>query len=363
MQKIAQKLIFISLIFFFVFWGISPALAANFCSCSLASQEQEIVAVIKKVVTSVVSIKITKLVTEINYTTGETYQIREDVGQGTGFIIDSNGLILTNRHVGGDKESEYKIFLNDGRRFDAKVADIDQLYDLALLKIEAKNLPVAKIGDSDKLELGSTVIVIGNALGRYQNSVTQGIVSGIGRSLSATDSITGQVEQLDDVIQTDAAINPGNSGGPLINLKGEAVGISTAIEYAENIGFAIPINAAAKVIQTYKKFGKIRRPFLGIRYMMITPDLKEERGLSLDDGALITYGATENDLPIIPGSPAEKAGLGVGDIIIEVNAIKIKGQNSLVKVIQKYNVGNKIGMKIWRSGRVIMRTVTLDELK
>jgi serine protease Do len=156
----------------------------------------------------------------------------------------------------------------------------------------------------------------------------------------------------------------GNSGGPLINLRGEAIGISTAVEsIGQSLGFAIPINAARKVVDTYTKFGQIKRPFLGLRYMMITPDLKEERGLSLDDGALITYGATEADLPIIPGSPADRAGLGVGDIILEVNAIKIKGENTLVKVVQKFNVGDKIGMKVWRSGRVIMRILTLDELK
>jgi len=362
MKKI-KKIRFLITIFFLlgnVFLIISPVFSA---SLNEFQEESQTIRVIKEVIPSIVSIKITKIIREINPVTGESYPLRKEVGQGTGFIVDSQGLILTNRHVAGDREAEYKIFLSNGRRFDAKIVDIDKLYDLALLKIEAKNLPVVKLGDSDKLELGQTVMAIGNALGRYQNSVTKGIISGVGRSLTVIDTITGNPLQLDDVIQTDAAINPGNSGGPLLNLSGEVIGVNTAIEYAENIGFAIPINAARKIVQTYQKYGKIRRPFLGVRYMMITPDLKEERSLALDDGALITYGKTEADLPIIPGSPAEKAGLGVGDIIIEVNAIKVKGENSLVKVIQKYNVGDRIGMKIWRSGRVIMRIVTLDELK
>ncbi len=357
----SKKIIFVIFLSFFLIFSFEPALAAN---NSLFDEEGRTISAIKQAVPSVVSVIIYKTFTKVNLTTGETYQEKNEVGRGTGFIIDPNGLILTNRHVGGDTEAEYKVFLNDGRRFNAKVADVDKLYDLALLKIEAKGLPIAKIGDSDKLELGSTVVAIGNALGRYQNSVTRGITSGIGRSVTAVDTITGEIEQLDDVLQTDAAINPGNSGGPLINLRGEVIGINTATEAGgQSLGFAIPINAAKKIIQTYKKYGRIRRPFLGIRYMMITPDLKEERKLVLDDGALITYGNTENDLPIVPGSPADKAGLGVGDIVIEVNGLKIKGNNSLVKVLQRYNVGDRIGLKVWRSGRIIMRIVTLDELK
>jgi serine protease Do len=340
--------------------GVSPSLAAG----SLFDEEAQGIAAIKKAVPSVASIIVSKQISKINSTTGETYFEKKEIGRGTGFIVSSNGLILTNRHLAGDRDAEYKVFLNDGRRFTGKIVDIDKLYDLSLLKIDAKNLPILKLGDSDNLQVGRIVLSIGNALGQYQNSVTKGIISGVGRSLTANDNITGQMEQLDDVIQTDAAINQGNSGGPLINLKGEAIGINTAVEsFAQSLGFAIPINAAKKVVMTYEKYGKIQRPFLGVRYMMITPDLKEERSLILDNGALITYGDTEAETPIALGSPAEKAGLGAGDIITEINAIKINGENSLVKVLQRYNVGDKIGMKVWRSGRVIMRVITLDELK
>jgi serine protease Do len=368
MKKFQKKAIYFLLIAGFLFsyfsLGAAPSLAASLCSCSLVGEEAQGIAAIKNVVPSVVSIIVSKQISKINRTTGETYFEKKEMGRGTGFIVSPTGLILTNRHLAGDRDAEYKVFLNDNRRFTGKIADIDKLYDLSLLKIDAKNLPVLKLGDSDSLEVGRIVLSIGNTLGQYQNSVTKGIISGIGRSLSANDNITGQTEQLDDVIQTDAAINPGNSGGPLVNLKGEAIGINTAVEsFAQSLGFAIPINAAKKVVSTYEKYGKIQRPFLGVRYMMITPDLKEEQNLSLDYGALIMYGDTEAETPIAAGSPAEKAGLGAGDIIIEINAIKLKGENSLVKVLQRYKVGDKIGMKVWRSGRVIMRTVTLDELK
>jgi len=284
--------------------------------------------------------------------------------KGSGFLISDDGYIITNRHVvdSGGEDGEYRIILDSGKEYYAQLIDKDKLYDLAVLKIFDKNLPFVNLGNSDNLKIGMSVIAIGNALGQYENSVTKGIVSALGRRIVASD-ISGKSETLDNVIQTDAKINVGNSGGPLINLFGEVVGINTAVESSGSaIGFAIPINDVRNAIRSVKENGRIIRPRLGIMYKMIDSEIALDNNLVLDKGAWIDSG--NDDIPaVLPGSPAEKAGLKKGDIIFEVNAIKIEGKNTLLSVIQKYKVGDKIGLKIARGNKVLIIKLRLDELR
>ena len=226
-----------------------------------------------------------------------------------------------------------------------------------------KNLPYVELGDSDKLPIGSTVIAIGNTLGRYQNSATKGIVSGLGRSLEASDQTGANAEVLDNVIQTDAEINPGNSGGPLVDLDGKIIGINVAIDQAgSSIGFAIPINDAKPVIKSAREIGRIVRVRLGIRYVMLTALTAQENKLPRNSGAWITPD-TNGAPPVLPDSPAAKAGLKAGDIITEINGIKLQDRTTLLSVVQKYKPGNKIGLKVFRDGKFLVLVATLDEFR
>ena len=267
-------------------------------------------------------------------------------------------MILTNKHVVLDEEAEYTIFTNDGRKFSAKVLARDPVQDLAVLRIEQEKtvdgngefvlepFPTVKLGDSDKLESGQTVIAIGNALGEFRNTVSVGVISGLGREITASGG--GFIETLEDVIQTDAAINKGNSGGPLLNLKGEVVGINVAMALeAQSIGFAIPVNKAKKDIEQVRSLGKIVYPFLGIRYVLISEKIKEENDLPVDYGVLIVDGGP-GEPAIWPDSAAEKAGLKEENIVLEFNNEKITTENGLAKIIMKYNPGDRIVLKILR---------------
>lgn len=282
-------------------------------------------------------------------------------GRGTGFIISSDGYILTNKHVvtSASEEGSYRIILSTGKQYYAQLIGKDPLNDLAVLKIFDQNLPFVNLGNSDNLQIGTTVIAIGNALGEYQNSATKGIVSGLGRNIIAADG--GDIEALDNVIQTDAEINPGNSGGPLLNLKGEVIGVNVAIDNSgAAIGFAIPINDARPVINSIIEQGRIVRPKLGLRYMMLSPEIAIDNGLSRTDGAWISAGDLEAEA-IVPGGPADLAGLRAGDIIFEVNAIKVEGSNTLLSIVQRYKVGDKIGMKVQRGEKILIIIAELGE--
>lgn len=284
---------------------------------------------------------------------------KQEVSGGTGFIVSENGLILTNKHVVSDANAEYTALMNDGKKYPVKVLARDQIADLAVLKIEAGNLAPVKFGDSDSTEVGQTAIAIGNALGEFKNTVSVGVVSGLGRSVTASGG--GTVETIYDVIQTDASINPGNSGGPLLNLKGRVIGINTAmVSGAQSIGFAIPINQAKRIINDVLSFGAIKTPYLGVRYITVTSALKEEYKLAFDYGALVAKG--ENNEPaIISDSPAAKADLREGDIILEVSGRKIDADHPLISRINLYSVGDKINLKIWRDGKIITLQVILAE--
>ncbi len=287
---------------------------------------------------------------------------KQQVSRGTGFIISSNGLILTNKHVVSEKDADYSVITNEGKTLPAKVLATDPINDIAIIKIEGQNFPYLKLGDSDKLEIGQTVIAIGFALGEFRNTVTKGVVSGIGRRVTAGGG--GRAEQLENVIQTDAAINPGNSGGPLLNLNGEVIGINTAMSLeGQLIGFAIPINEAKYVVESVKKFGKIVRPFLGVRYILLNETIARTNKLPVDYGALIVRGETTTDFAVTPGSAADKAGLQENDIILELNGEKITQENSLARMMQKFKPGDEITLKVLSKGKEKIIKVVLGEYK
>ncbi len=285
---------------------------------------------------------------------------KQEIGGGSGFIVSSDGLIVTNKHVVADKDASYTVLTNDGKKYNAKVLARDPLKDIAILKIKAKNLPTLELGDSDDIMMGQSVIAIGNALGEFRNTVSVGVVSGLSRTITASGSI-GQSETIEGVIQTDAAINHGNSGGPLLALNGKVIGINTAMaQGAENIGFAIPINQAKKDIESVKKVGKIITPYIGIRYVIINPLIKEKYNLPVDYGALIVAGA--GDEPgVVPYSPAAKAGLEEGDIILEINGQKIDYKHTITSIISKLSVGQEITVKVMRDKKTFTKKIILGQ--
>lgn len=286
---------------------------------------------------------------------------KQDVGQGSGFIISKDGLILTNKHVVSDKAAEYTVLTNDGKKYSAKVLALDPVQDLAIVKIQSENkFPSIKLGDSSGIQIGQGVIAIGNALGEFRNTVSVGVISGLGRTISASSG-EGFSERLEGIIQTDAAINRGNSGGPLLNLKGEVIGVNTAVaQGAESIGFAIPINIAKRDINQIIKTNKITYPFLGVRYVLIDDAVKEKYRLSVDYGAIILKG-DDGSRAVTKDLAADKAGLKENDVILEFNGEKITKENSLSKIIQKYNPQDKVTLKILRDKSEMNIDVTLGE--
>ncbi len=281
-------------------------------------------------------------------------QVSQQESAGTGFIFTNDGYILTNKHVGSDTNATYTIFTSDGKKYDGKVVAQDPLNDLAIIKIDAKGLPVVDLGDSDKLQVGEWVIAIGNALGQLQNTVTVGVISARERQLTA-GGFGDQTERLENLLQTDAAINPGNSGGPLVNLAGQVIGINTAIAgNAQSIGFAIPINTAKTAISSFQKNGKIVRPLLGVRYALLNSEISKAQNLPIDYGALITAGG------IVAQGPAAKAGLREGDIITAINGDRIDENHPLGTKIQEFNPGDEIEITYLRNNKEQKTTAKLS---
>ncbi len=288
---------------------------------------------------------------------------KKDVGSGSGFFVSEDGMIVTNKHVVDQKDVEYTVFTNDGKKHSAKVLARDPVLDVAILKISGNGYSYLNLGNSDSLQVGQSAIAIGNALGEFRNTVSVGVISGLARSITAGDNL-GNSENLDKVIQTDAAINPGNSGGPLLNLFGQVVGVNVAIvQGSQNVGFSLPINSIKSVINSVKTTGKIVRPYIGVRYVAIDSAMKEKNNLSVDYGVLIKQGATANDLAVIPGGPADKAGIVENDIILEVDGIKLDENNSLSSIIRGKNVGSVVKLKILHKGTEKTVQVTLEEAK
>jgi serine protease Do len=286
----------------------------------------------------------------------------QEVGAGTGFFVSSDGLILTNKHVVADESATYSVITSDDKTYDAKVLARDPVNDFAIVKIEISNAPTLQLTDSSQIQIGQRVVAIGNSLGQYHNTVTTGVVSGIGRSIVVGDS--GTTEQLDGVIQTDAAINPGNSGGPLLNILGQVIGINTAVDRdGQLVGFAIPSSDIQRSLDTYNKNGKITRPYLGVRYITLNKAIAAEEKLPKDYGALIVRGDARTDFAVLPGSPADKAGLVENDIILEVDGVKITQDMSLSRILKTHNVGDVLRLKVYDKGTEKEVTVTLEEMK
>ncbi len=315
-------------------------------------ENSAVIDVAKKVSPSVVSITTVATVNNV-FGFGQTEE-----GAGTGMVVSSDGLILTNKHVVPVGTASVKVFTNDGKELDGTVVARDPSNDLAFVKVNA-NLPAVQLGDSSKAEVGQRVIAIGNALGQFQNSVTYGVISGVGRPIQAGDETGGSSESLQDLFQTDAAINPGNSGGPMVNLAGQVIGINTAIAGdAQNIGFAIPINEAKGDISSYEKNKKIVKPFLGVRFIQITKEFAASRNLPVSDGA---YVDADGANPIVDGSPAAKAGIKAGDIITKVGNEAVDSKSSLTALISEHQPGDRVALTILRNGKTQVVNVTLTE--
>jgi serine protease Do len=274
-------------------------------------------------------------------------QIKQDIG--TGFIIDGGGLIVTNKHVVSDDQAQYTVIDKDDKEYPVTNIYRDPTNDLAIIKVEGSNLPALPMGDSDKIRPGQEVIAIGTALGEFRHTVTKGVVSGLGRGIQATDGFG--FESLEGVIQTDAAINPGNSGGPLLDTKGSVIGVNVAVSAAaENIGFAIPINVVKASLDNFNKTGQFERPFMGVRYQVITK--KAALANEVAEGAYV--------LEVIAGSSAADAGLQTGDIITSFDGKAVnETSQELATMINNKKIGDRVEIEYWRNGERAKMTVTL----
>ncbi|MCA1587243.1 MAG: trypsin-like peptidase domain-containing protein, partial [Chloroflexi bacterium] len=282
-------------------------------------------------------------------------------GTGSGFIFDADGWILTNRHV-IESAQNLTVVTNEGREYPAEVYGTDTLTDLAIIKIEASNLPTAEIGTSADLEPGQIAIAIGNPLG-YENSVTTGVVSGLGRHIQATDAAQSSPEDLNNLIQTDAAINPGNSGGPLVNSAGQVIGVNTAVSTSDEgrgIGFAIPIDVARPIMEQALAGQELTRPWIGVSYVPVDPALAVAENLPVEYGALVATSVGGGD-PIFDGSPADQAGLQAGDVIVAVNGEQITASRDLSTLLLDYSPGDTVTLRVLRENSTSEIQLTLAE--
>lgn len=318
-----------------------------------SSAETTISAVASKVSPSIVSI-VTQLQSSSRYSSG----LQEAAGSGV--IVSSDGVVLTNKHVVSSAK-KVQIVLSDGTEYDdVKILGTDPLNDLAFLKIEnAKNLPAAELGDSSTIKIGQSVIAIGNALGEYHNTVTSGIISGLGRSLVASDVTGTSTESLSGLIQTDAAINSGNSGGPLLNTSGQVIGINTAIaQDAENMGFSIPINSAKGILKRVLAGKSVEHAYLGVRYVAVNAAVAKKYNLTTKTGAYVM--GTNGQSAVVSGSPASKAGIKEGDVIIKINGLAVGERGDVSSLISEYAPGETIEVTLVRGKDTKSVKVTLE---
>lgn len=310
-------------------------------------EESAVIGVVEKASPAVVSILADTVEFDI-----ERGPVSSQQGIGTGFIIESDGLVLTNNHVVRDRSIKYTVLTSNDQKYSVTKIDRDPSNDFAILRIDAKDLTTLELGDSDSLKVGQKSVAIGNALGRFTNTVTVGVISGIGRGISASSDSGFTSATIDNVIQTDAALNPGNSGGPLLDLSGKVIGINFAIsQSAENIGFVIPINTIKPVLAGYKEAGKIIKPYIGVSYEIITKDIASVR--NLPEGAYIRR--------VLPGTPADSGGLRSGDVITKMNGEDLNEENTLASVLNKYKVGDKVELEINRDGKTLKVKITFGE--
>ena len=313
----------------------------------IVAEESTVISVIDEVSPAVVSI----VVKTVGFDLFSGPYAFED-GIGTGFIVDPDGVIVTNSHVVDATSGEYSVVLRDGTTYEVESIHLDQATDLAVLEIPAQELPVLTLGDSDTLKVGQTAVAIGNALGRFENTVTVGVVSGIARELTAMSGFGENPKTYENVIQTDAALNPGNSGGPLLNSASQVIGINVATTSgAENIGFAIPVNTLKPLLESFFKEGRIIRPYIGIAYSIISEDIARVR--RLPEGAFVSR--------VLPDSPAEEAGVERGDIVLSINGATTTTGTSISSILLESDVGDILTLKVDRAGETLTLRVVLKE--
>ena len=315
-------------------------------SNQLVEEESATVDAVEKVSPAVVSI----VIKTVDFDLFSGPSLRES-GIGTGFIVDPKGLIVTNSHVVDNSRGEYSVVLKDGTTYTVDKIHLDPISDLAIIEIAGRDLPTVVLGDSDNLKVGQKAIAIGNALGRFQNTVTVGVISGIGRQVAAEGfGSTPSVQE--NAIQTDAALNPGNSGGPLLNSAGQVIGINVATTIgADNISFSIPVNTLKPLLEIFIKEGRIIRPYLGVAYTIITEEVASMRNMPV--GAYITR--------VYADSPAEKAGLQRGDIITKFEGHEINAEYSIARAISQLKVGVSVKLLVDRENERKEVAVVLEE--
>lgn len=288
------------------------------------------------------------------------------IGGGSAFVVSKDGYILTCNHVVEDTEADYTVIFDPDRMYKAEVLSRDPLTDTAILKIKDKdNLPYLKLADSDEAELGESVIAVGNPLGEFEDTLSAGIISGLSRKITAynNNQLNTKSTCLRGLIQTDAAINPGNSGGPLVDMNGEVVGINTAMVVgAENIGFALPINYIKDDLAEVKREGKIKRPYLGVKYVMLNEQVARENKLNCTFGALVVR-EMFGEPAVARGSSANDAGIKEYDIILEINGQKVNEDNTLNDILSNCMVGEKITIMVLRGDKEILLETILKERK
>lgn len=328
--------------------GQEKPYSPNLITQEVVQEESQIIEVVDKVSPAVVSIVIKTI--DFDVFSGP---VSGESGIGTGFIVDKGGLIVTNSHVVSNVNGEYSVVLKDGTTYEVDKIHMDQQNDLAILEIAARNLPTVDLGDSDRLKVGQKAVAIGNALGQFQNTVTVGVVSGIGRSITAGAGFGTEQNTYESVIQTDAAINPGNSGGPLLNIAGQVIGINVATSSgADNISFAIPANTLKPILESFITEGRIIKPYIGVSYQMIGKELAQLR--RLPEGAFV--------LRVANDTPADKAGLQRSDIILKFDGRGLGSELSLAKAISSKKVGDEVDLEVDRNGETLDLKVTLAEM-
>lgn len=324
----------------------------------VVEEENVITGVVERVSPSVVTVGISQTrragdIFEFNpfdpfSSQGRGATIEQDIG--SGFIISGDGLVVTNKHVVSVPNAKYRVITADDKSYDIVKIYRDPDSDLAIVKIDATGLTPIEMGDSDKIKVGQMAIAIGTALGEFRNTVTVGVISGVGRGITAGDPFASSAERLDNVIQTDAAINPGNSGGPLLNSAGQVIGVNTAVSAeGQSIGFAIPINTVKDAVNNFNTTGQFNRPFVGVEYRMISRQVSVLN--EIPEGAYV--------MNIVEGSPAERAGIQPDDIITRINGDKVTTTNDLARIIGKKKVGDSVSFTVWREGQERSFTLTL----